>query len=218
MLKSVYFCRLRPRFVHALDGECQHILGAKKLNETLCGLNFTLSPRSFFQVNRLCAELLYSKALEFACLASTDRAADIYCGAGTISLCAARQCAHVTGIELISEAIRDARLNAEHNGLKDKTEFLAGDAAREYPRLSASRRFDAVIVDPPRKGLDKPVTEALILSPAKRLIYVSCDPATLARDVKLLTASGKYRFEKAVPVDMFPGTCHVETVVLMSGR
>ena len=121
-------------------------------------------------------------------------------------------CAHVTGIELVKEAIRDARLNAESNGLSGRTEFIAGDAALEYPRLSARRRFDAVIVDPPRKGLDRPVTEALIRSPARRLVYVSCDPATLARDIRLLTESGVYRFEKAVPVDMFPGTSHVETV------
>ena len=213
MLKNVYFCRLRPRFVHALDGECSRILGAERLSETLCGLDFTLSPRSFFQVNRPCAELLYQKALEMAALSDTDRAADIYCGAGTISLCAARRCAHVTGIELVKEAIRDARLNAESNGLSGRTEFIAGDAALEYPRLSARRRFDAVIVDPPRKGLDRPVTEALIHSPSRRLVYVSCDPATLARDVRLLTESGAYRFEKAVPVDMFPGTSHVESVV-----
>ena len=215
-VRSVYLCRLNRLPAHALDGECVKVLGEDTLFERLCGLSFTVSPRSFFQVNRPQAEKLYETALRMAELKSTDKIADIYCGAGTISLCAARACAHVTGIEIVPEAIRDAKRNAERNGLTKKTEFLCGDAARVYPALAAKNRFDAVIVDPPRKGLDKAVTDALIAVPAEKLVYVSCDPGTLARDVKLLTQSGRYRFVSAQPVDMFPLTAHVETVVLLS--
>ena len=199
-----------------LSEKFHHIYGRETFTGRLFDLEFELSPASFFQVNPVQTEKLYQTAVDFAELKPTDLLCDVYCGAGTISLCAARRCAHVTGIELVKEAIRDARLNAESNGLSGRTEFIAGDAALEYPRLSARRRFDAVIVDPPRKGLDRPVTEALIHSPSRRLVYVSCDPATLARDIRLLTESGAYRFEKAVPVDMFPGTSHVETVCLLT--
>ena len=215
-VKSVYSCRLSPRPAHALDGACALLAGQETLAETLNGLTFAVSPRSFFQVNRAQAETLYNIALDFAALTPDDRAADVYCGAGTISLAAARRCAHVTGIEIVSEAIRDAEANARRNGLADKTRFIAADAAARYPALQKTERFSCVIADPPRKGLDTPVTEALIAAPAPRLVYVSCNPATLARDVKRLTESGAYRFERAQPVDMFPQTEHVETVVLMS--
>jgi len=213
-VKSVYRCVLNCPFEHALDGECRLLAGEKTIREQLCGLTFEVSPRSFFQVNRLQCERLYGKALEFAGLTGFEHVCDIYCGAGTISLCAARQCEKVTGIEIVPDAIKDAKRNAQANGLSDKTEFLCGNAAKLYPQIS--KRFDCVIVDPPRKGLDKPVTEALIAKPAQKLVYVSCDPGTLARDIKLLTASGAYEFIKAVPVDMFPGTAHIETVCLLS--
>ena len=212
-LKSVYMCRLNRPHTHALDGQCTKLAGAEALTESLCGLSFSVSPRSFFQVNRLQAERLYGAALALAGLSPTDRVCDIYCGAGTISLCAAQACAHVTGIEIVPDAIRDAKQNALKNGLSEKTEFICGDAAKIYPRLAG--KFDCVITDPPRKGMDAQVLNALTEAPAKRLIYVSCDPATLARDIKILTASGKYAFQKALPVDMFPQTAHVETVVLL---
>ena len=215
-VKSVYACRLSPRPAHALDGACALLTGRETLVETLNGLAFSVSPRSFFQVNRAQAERLYNIALDFAALAPDDRAADVYCGAGTITLAAARKCAHVTGIEIVPDAIRDAEANARRNGLADRTRFIAGDAAARYPALHKTERFSCVIVDPPRKGLDAPVTDALIAAPAPRLVYVSCNPATLARDVKRLTESGAYRFERAQPVDMFPQTEHVESVVLLS--
>ena len=214
-LKSVQLCLLKPRPAHALDGVCRCVAGAASLSETLLGLKFRLSPLSFFQVNRAQAAKLYELALDFAKAGPNVRIADVYCGAGTISLCAAARGAQVTGIEIVAPAVEDARFNARQNGLGERAEFLQGDAAEIYPRLLRSRGFDAVIVDPPRKGLARPVVDALIAAPAKRLVYISCDPATLARDIKLLTASA-YRFEQAVPVDMFPGTQHVETVTLIT--
>ncbi len=215
-LKSVYSCLLEARPAHALDGVCRLAEGAKTLCETLCGLRFQISPRSFFQVNRQQAERMYALALDMADLGPGARLADVYCGAGTISLAAASRGASVTGIEIVEDAVRDARANARANGLIDRADFICGDAAREYPQLSRRQPFDAVVADPPRKGLARPVVDALIAAPPRRLVYVSCDPATLARDVKLLTASGVYRFDKAVPVDMFPGTHHVESVVKLT--
>ena len=217
-IKSVYACEMPPQPAHALDGECVHLAGLKQLDETICGLRFSVSPKSFFQINRPAAERLYDTALAFARLGPDDTVCDLYCGTGTISLCAAKHCKSVTGIELVPEAIGDAHKNAEANGMAQKTVFHCADAARAYPPLSRRQSFGAVFVDPPRKGLDRAVIDALLSSPTPRLIYVSCDPATLARDIKLLTQSGTYRFIKAQPVDMFPGTSHVKTVVLMSRK
>ena len=215
---GVYEMKLKPRPAHALDGEIRKIAGNADFFETLSGLTFTVSPQSFFQVNRPQAEKLYDIALSLADLKENEKIVDVYSGAGTISLAAAKKCAHVTGIEIVPEAVRDANKNAEMNGLSHKTKFYAGDAAQVYVRLNKTEKFDCVIVDPPRKGVDESVINALIQSVTNRIVYVSCNVATLARDVKRLTESGKYRFEKAVPVDMFPMTGHVETVVLLSRK
>lgn len=213
-VKSVYSCRLSLHPVHALDGSCTLVCGRETLTEELCGLTFSVSPRSFFQVNRLQAEKLYETAISLADFSGNENVCDIYCGAGTISLCAARSAAHVTGIEIVPEAIRDAKENAKSNRLSN-TDFLCGDAAKLYPALSRKTPFDTVITDPPRAGMDKAVVDALIATPPRRLIYVSCDPGTLARDIKRLTANGVFRMEKAIPVDLFPKTHHVETVALL---
>ena len=215
-LLSVYICRLNNRPAHALDGSVKRVAGTGEFTEILSGLEFSVSPRSFFQVNHKQAETLYATALTFANLKEADNVADIYCGAGTISLAAAKKCAFVTGIEIVEDAVRDAEKNAQRNGLADKTKFYAGDAAEVYGKIYKKQKFDCVIVDPPRKGMDEKVVNALLAAPPERIVYVSCNPATLARDVKLLTANGVFRFEKAVPVDMFPMTEHVETVVLLS--
>ena len=212
---SVHACLLNNRPAHALDGACRRAAGTGEFSETLCGLTFSVSPRSFFQVNHAQAEKLYETAIEFADLKDTDNVADIYCGAGTISLAAARHCAFVTGIEIVEDAVRDARKNAERNGLSDKTKFYAGDAAEVYGRIYKKQHFDCVIVDPPRKGMDEKVVNALLAAPPEKIVYVSCNPATLARDIKLLTAGGVFKFEKAVPVDMFPMTEHVESVACL---
>lgn len=217
-LKSLYYCHLNRRPAHALDGRCARAWGAATLSESLLGLRFEISPQSFFQVNAAQAEILYEKALEAAGLGEgcDKRVLDAYCGAGTITLAAARLAAHATGIEIVPPAIENAKANASANGLCAKARFICGDAAREIPRLlAAGERFDAAILDPPRKGADDALLDALAAARIPVVSYVSCNPATLARDVKRLAAAG-YRLEWAQLVDMFPWTGHVESVVKLA--
>ena len=212
---SFYFCQLNRRYTHALDGVCTRIEGVAALTDTLMGLRFELAPQAFFQVNPPQTEKLYGEALKAAGIAPGCglRVLDAYCGAGTITLAAARDAVSATGIEIVAPAIENARKNALANGLSDKTHFICGDAAREIPKLlSRGECFDAAILDPPRKGADARLLDALVEARIPRLVYVSCNPATLARDVKCLCAGG-YHLEYAQPVDMFPGTHHVESVV-----
>ncbi|MCR4622463.1 MAG: 23S rRNA (uracil(1939)-C(5))-methyltransferase RlmD [Clostridiales bacterium] len=206
---SCHICRLNPRPVHALDGQVTHVCGEKFLTDRINGLSFRLAPQAFFQVNRLQAENVYRLALDG--VSPGEKVCDIYCGAGTISLSAAKLGALVTGIEIVPEAVANARGNADLNGLA--AEFICGNAAQMYPPLLKKRRFDRVIVDPPRKGLDEKVLDALVSHPAPRLSYVSCDPATLARDLKKLC--DVYSIESVTTADMFPGTGHMETACLL---
>ena len=211
-LKSVFFCRLKARPAHALDGICTHIAGDKTLCDRLFDLCFELSPQSFFQVNPVQTEALYQKALEAAGAGPGRRLLDAYCGAGTITLAAAQRGAQVLGVEIVPPAIENAKRNARWNGLETAAGFVCGDAAREIPRrIAAGERFDAAILDPPRKGADAALLNALADADIPRIAYVSCNPSTLARDVKLLSTRG-YHLEWAQPVDMFPWTEHVETV------
>ena len=215
---SVYFCRLAQRPAHALDGTCSWIAGRRTLEDELLGLRFELAPQAFFQVNPLQAEKLYLKALEAAGLTegAPKRVLDAYCGAGTITLAAARLAETALGVEIVPPAIENAKQNARRNGLEDRARFICGDAAREIPRrIAAGECFDAAILDPPRKGADAALLNAIADAGIARIAYVSCNPSTLARDVKLLVERS-YRLEWAQPVDMFPWTEHVETVVLMS--
>lgn len=214
---SLWYCQLNRRYTHALDGRCALIWGDDTLTDRLYDLDFELSPQSFFQVNRAQTEILYAKALEAAGVRPGCglRLLDAYCGAGTIALSAARQVGSVIGIEIVPPAIENARRNARANRI-DNARFLCGDAAREIPRfLEKGDRFDAAILDPPRKGADAALLEALARAGIPTVSYVSCNPATLARDVKLLGERG-YHLEWAQPVDMFPWTGHVETVVLLT--
>ena len=218
-LKSLYLCQMNRRPTHALDGRCALVDGAQVLSDMLLGLTFELAPQAFFQINPPQAEALYEKALEAAGIVPgrAPNILDAYCGAGTIALCAAsRGAGSVTGIEIVPPAVGNAQRNAELNGLSDRTRFICGDAAREIPRLLArGERFDAAILDPPRKGCDAALLDALIAAKLPQIAYVSCDPATLARDVKRL-ASGGYRLEWAQPVDMFPFTAACEVVVKLT--
>ena len=187
------------------------LAGVPRLEDTLCGLSYQLSPLSFFQVNPVQTELLYQTAIRFAALKPTDRVADVYCGAGTISLLAAQQAGHVTGIEIVPQAIEDAKENACRNGITNAV-FLCGAAEQVLPALvKDGLRPDVILLDPPRKGADPAVLTAIAEAAPDRIVYVSCDPATLARDLKQLTASG-YRLNAVQPVDMFCWTGHVETV------
>ncbi|MCI2056844.1 MAG: 23S rRNA (uracil(1939)-C(5))-methyltransferase RlmD, partial [Oscillibacter sp.] len=186
--------------------------GTNFLMDTLCGLSFKLSVPSFYQVNREQAEVLYGKALEFAGLTGEETVLDLYCGTGTITLCLASRAKRVLGAEIVPEAIRDAKENAERNGISN-AEFFCGDASDVAAKLEGEGlRPDVITVDPPRKGLAPEVITSIAGMEPKRVVYVSCDPATLARDAKLFAEQG-YAAERAVAVDLFPATRHVETVV-----
>lgn len=190
------------------------IWGRDYLMDTLCGLEFKLSIPSFYQVNRAQAEVLYGKALEFAGLTGKETVLDLYCGTGTITLCLAREARQAIGAEIIPPAVADARENAVRNGIEN-AEFFCGDAAAVAARLEKEGlRPDVVTVDPPRKGLALEVIASIAGMGPDRVVYVSCDPATLGRDVRLFAESG-YRADRACAVDMFPFTRHVETVVLL---
>ena len=198
-----------------LGGQFRTLRGSDTIEEEICGLRFRLSPRSFCQINIPQAQRLYEKALEFAGLTGTETALDLYCGTGTISLCLARRAGKVIGAEIVPEAVEDARRNAEENGI-DNAEFICADAGQAAAWLrERGVQADVAVVDPPRKGLAPDVIGTLAEIGPRRIVYVSCDPGTLARDLKRFAGLG-YRAEQAEAFDMFPRTSHVETVVLMS--
>ena len=198
-----------------LGDKYRTIWGQDFLMDTLCGLRFKLSVPSFYQVNRDQAEVLYGKALEFAGLTGEETVLDLYCGTGTITLCMAAKAKKVIGAEIVAPAIADAKENAARNGIEN-AEFFCGDAADIAAKLEQDGlRPDVITVDPPRKGLSPEVIASVAAMGPERVVYVSCDPATLGRDVKLFAELG-YRAIRACAVDMFPGTRHVETVVLLS--
>ena len=189
--------------------------GSDRLEDTLCGKTFRLSVPSFYQVNRVQAERLYAKAIEFASLTGQETVLDLYCGAGTITLALSDHAKKVLGAEIVPEAIDDARENAARNGVKN-AEFFCGDASDVAKKLARENlRPDVITVDPPRKGLAADVVESIAEMQPGRVVYVSCDSATMARDVKRLADLG-YTAQRACAVDMFPRADHVETVVLLS--
>lgn len=198
-----------------LGDKCVNIFGDGYITDILCGVKIKLSPLSFYQVNRAGAELLYKKAAEYAAPSGDEDILDLYCGTGTIGLSMASSVKSVTGVEIIPEAIEDAKENALINGIKN-ARFICGDAPKAAEILkNEGIKPKTVILDPPRKGcaeeLLKTVTE---ISPEK-IVYVSCDPATLARDCKRLEILG-YKIKEVTPADMFPRTAHVETVCLLT--
>ena len=189
--------------------------GSDRLEDTLCGKTFRLSVPSFYQVNRVQAERLYAKAIEFAGLTGQETVLDLYCGAGTITLALSDHAKKVLGAEIVPEAIDDARENAARNGVKN-AEFFCGDASDVAKKLARENlRPDVITVDPPRKGLAADVVESIAEMQPGRVVYVSCDSATMARDVKRLADLG-YTAQRACAVDMFPRADHIETVVLLS--
>ena len=191
------------------------LYGQERLEDTLCGLRFSLSPLSFFQINPAQTEKLYQTALDFANLRGDELVADLYCGAGTISLLLARRARRVIGIEVVPQAIRDAEENARLNGVSN-AEFHAAAAEDLLPQLVAQGlRPDVVVLDPPRKGCEQSVLQAIVTAAPRRIVYVSCDPATQARDAAFLSARG-YAPDQCQPVDMFCWTGHVETVLALS--
>ena len=197
-----------------LGEEYRTLWGEDTLVDTLHGLRFRLSVPSFYQVNRAQAEVLYQKAVEYAALTGEENVLDLYCGAGTITLCMARHAKSAIGAEIVGAAVRDARENAKNNGVEN-VEFMEGDAKVAAAELARrGLRPDVICVDPPRKGLAPEVIEAAAEMNPKRIVYVSCDPATLGRDVKRFAALG-YVATRAAAVDLFPRTANIESVVLL---
>jgi len=187
-----------------------HVKGDKKLTDNLCGNEFETAPSSFYQVNHECCEALYSKAAELLDIKGTETVIDLYCGVGTVGICAAKNAKKLIGIEIVPDAVENAKKNAEINGVKN-AEFYQGDSSMIG---TVTDRADIIIVDPPRKGLDGDVIRAILDIKPEKLLYISCDPNTLARDLKILLK--QYTAEKAYPFNMFPRTSHVETVTLIT--
>ena len=193
------------------------VFGNGYITDEMCGLEFEISPSSFYQVNTPQAEKLYNLAAEYADIKSTDTVFDLYCGAGTISLYAAKYAKKVYGIEIVESAVENARKNALLNGIEN-AEFFCGDAAEITEKLlSDGISADCVIVDPPRKGCDNALLNLLLEINPPKISYVSCNPATLARDINFLEDNG-YKCVKVQPVDMFVNSSHVETIVLLQNR
>ena len=204
------------RRTNVILGERSRVLwGADALEDEIGGFAMRVSPRSFFQVNRTQAQRLYDLVLAMANLQGSERVWDVYCGCGSITLPLAVHASWVTGVEIVADAVADARENARRAGIRN-VDFLAGAAEQALPLLARERGApDVVVLDPPRKGCERAALDAIAQCGARRLVYVSCNPATLARDVGLLSACG-WKLQSAQPVDMFPWTGHVETVVLLS--
>ncbi len=189
--------------------------GPGYIEDTLCGLTFRLSPRSFYQVNHHQAQRLYREAISLAGITKEDLVLDLYCGVGTITLAMASAAGKVIGVEVIPQAVEDAKDNAKRNRIEN-AEFFCGDAGQAALELERQGiRPDVVVVDPPRKGLNGDTIQALARMAPRRIVYVSCDPATLARDVALLKETG-YVLNAAKAADLFPRCAHVETVALLS--
>ncbi|PYG89382.1 23S rRNA (uracil1939-C5)-methyltransferase [Ruminiclostridium sufflavum DSM 19573] len=191
------------------------IYGQEYISDYIGKYRFNISPFSFFQVNPVQTEVLYSKALEYAGLTGNETVFDLYCGIGTISLFLSEKAKKVIGVEVVREAIDDAKKNAELNGIAN-VEFLAGEAEVVIPKLyDEGIRADVVVVDPPRKGCEEVLLKTLVAMKPARIVYVSCNPSTLARDLKFLCENG-FEVKEVQPVDMFPWTGHVEAIILMT--
>lgn len=195
-----------------LGKECITLYGKDMIVDKIGDLKFNISPLSFFQVNPMQTKVLYEKALEYADLTGSETVYDIYCGIGTISLFLAKNAKKVYGIEIVEAAIEDAKENAKINHIQN-VEFFAGAAEDIVPKLYAKElQADVVVIDPPRKGCDEKVLDTIVKMQPERVVYVSCNPSTLARDLKYLNERG-YQTIEVQPVDMFPHTAHVECCV-----
>lgn len=187
------------------------VYGDDSITDTLCGLRFEIAPAAFYQVNRSQAERLYGKAKDYAALTGSETLLDLYCGAGTIGMSMADRCKELIGVEIIPEAIENAKQNAERNGVHN-ARFLCGDASKAAETLRAEGICpDVIVVDPPRKGLTPELIDTIVQMSPDRVVYVSCDPATLARDLKLFSEKD-YSVKEITPCDMFPRTAHCEAV------
>lgn len=198
-----------------LGEELRKLWGKSYIHEKIDDLCFAISPKSFFQVNSLQTEKLYHQALKYANIGPEDIVIDAYCGTGSISLFLAKKAKKVYGVEIVPEAIEDARKNAQLNGIEN-AEFAVGAAEKVIPRWKEEAlQANVIVVDPPRKGCDEDLLQAMIEMGPERIVYVSCNPSTLARDLKILEQGG-FKTKEIQPVDMFPRTHHVECVAWMS--
>ncbi|MBQ2841758.1 MAG: 23S rRNA (uracil(1939)-C(5))-methyltransferase RlmD [Clostridia bacterium] len=207
---------INPKDTNLVLGDREEVLfGNGYIEDTLCGCVFRISPKSFYQINPVQTEKLYGKAMELAQLDEKTSVLDAYCGIGTIGLVAAKTAGSVIGVELNPDAVKDAISNCKRNGMKN-AKFYCADAGDFMQELAENgERFDVVFMDPPRSGSSKKFIDSLVAATPKRIVYISCNPETLSRDLNLLTCKG-YEVKKICPVDMFPHTNHIETVCLLS--
>lgn len=207
---------LNPNFTSMVLGDREEILyGPGYIEDTLCGCVFRISARSFYQINPVQTEKLYQTAIDYAGLTGTERVIDAYCGIGTIGMVAAKHAGQVLGIELNRNAVRDAISNSKRNEMTN-IRFICADAGEQMRKMAANKETtDVIFMDPPRAGSDEAFLSSVCVLSPKRIVYISCNPTTQKRDLLYLTRHG-YRVEKIQPVDMFPHTEHVETVVLLS--
>ena len=205
---------INTRDTNVILGEKEVVLfGKGYIEDTILGVRFKISAKSFYQVNPIQTEVLYSKAIEMAGLNKNQVVLDAYCGIGTIGLIASKSVKQVVGVEIVKQAIVDAKNNAKLNSI-DNASFVCDDASRFIVDLAKIKeKMDVVFLDPPRKGLDEPLINSLLTLKPEKIVYVSCNPSTLARDLKLFL--DKYDIKEVQPVDMFPHTYHVETVALL---
>lgn len=214
-LKSVIINSNREKTNVVLGRKNRTIYGSDHITDSLCGLQFKISPFSFWQINRKQAEKLYGKAKEYANLKSDEILLDLYCGTGTIGLTMADSCKQLIGAEIVEDAVKDANENAKANGIEN-ARFICGDASDAAFQLEKEGlKPDCVILDPPRKGCGEELVKTISRMSPSRVVYVSCDPATLARDLKFFTENG-YTPKEITPCDMFSGTSHVESVALLT--
>ena len=220
-LKSVTLCPNTKNDNVILGDSYRTIYGEGYITDTLVGIRFRISPLSFYQVNPVQTEKLYGLARDYAGLAGEEEVLDLYCGIGTISLMMAAKAGHVTGVEIVDRAIKDAKDNAKINDIRN-AEFITGAAEDVIQTMlpgadEKRRKPDVVVVDPPRKGCARSCIDAILTLAPSRVVYVSCNPSTLARDLKIFREGG-YELMKATPVDMFPHSSHVETVCLLNSK
>lgn len=216
-IKSIVL-NINPKDTNVILGEeCIVLYGEDHIKDYIGNFRFNISPLSFFQVNPVQTEVLYNKALEYANLTGEEIVFDAYCGTGTISLFLAQKAKKVYGVEIVPQAIENAIENAKQNNVEN-VEFIVGESETVIPKLiEEGIKADVIVVDPPRKGCEKSLLEAIAKSNPKRIVYVSCDPATLARDLAILNELG-YKTNEVQPVDMFPQTAHVECVALIEKK
>ena len=207
---------INPRHTNVILGEKENILYGKGfIQDTLCGVTFKISPKSFYQINKQQCEKLYTKAIELASLTGKEVVLDAYCGIGTIGMIASKKAKEVYGVEIVADAIKDAKMNAKNNNISN-CRFYCADA-QDFMRRYDGEPMDTVFVDPPRKGCSEQFLSALVKFKPKKIVYISCNPETQVRDVKYLLNKG-YTFNEVHPFDMFPQTFHVESIVCLTRK